>query len=148
MDIIILKEIKANCYYILSTAYCLLNASGFIAFSIVGIKDTILPAASNSYLVLCNAWANSSKVEAETFGTFINWFRGYFMREHQFKRKCIPLKKTELLMPYLYRIYRDLFLQICKTKYKSRSSSKYIYRDLKYINIAYTFSKWAKDLLL
>ena len=53
-DKIIPKEIKAKRCQMLSAVYRLLNASRFIANSMVDIKDAILPAAENSYRALYN----------------------------------------------------------------------------------------------
>ena len=124
MDKIIPKEIKANCCQMSSAAHRLLNVNGFIVDSMADIKDANLPAAGNSYRALYNALqlfhpklqdtkylqTAPKQKQNETFGTFINRFRGYFRRECQFKRKYSPHEKTELLMSHLYRIYRDLFL--------------------------------------
>ena len=94
-DKIIPKEIKANRRQMSSTVHRLLNVSGFIADSMAEIKDAILPAAGNGYRALYNVLrlfhpklqdteyqqSAPKQKQNETFGTFINRFRGYFMRE-------------------------------------------------------------------
>ena len=68
---------------------------GFIPDSLPELKDAILPAAGNAYRALCNIsrlfhpklkdtdYQRSvpKQKQGELFRTFINRFRGYFMRE-------------------------------------------------------------------
>ena len=148
MDKIIPKKIKANRCLMSSALHHLLNAKGFIPDALTDLKDTILPAADNGYRalynILCLFHPNLKDTDyqriiprqkqRETFRTFINRFRGYFMQEQQYKRQYTKREKIELLLSNLNKTYCEPFFQCYNIRYKSRSSRRTIHRDLKYSN--------------
>ena len=107
VDKIISKKIKSNRRLMSSTLHRLLNMKGFIPDSLPELKDAILPAAGNGYCTLYNILRlfypklkdmdyqrNVPKQKNKSFGTFINRFRRYFMREQQYKQGYAKCKKT------------------------------------------------------